>query len=170
MKRVSKEATLREVLAEVSLVDLASMLKSGFLMLGCYGLFFIGILFFGQIATNGSENGSWLGIPDWGFYLFTAWIFISGYTADSSYHEHRFNVYFPRAGYVWSIPIAAYLVFGFSALPEYDAASGPSERLLNFFWWIAFWIPIALTFGVLETGHRKLIEKRERELEEPDRH
>jgi hypothetical protein len=166
MKRVNKEATLREVLAEVNLMDLGALLKSGFIMLGCYGLLVGVILIAGALTAGGSDGKPWFGLPDWAVYIFAVWILLGGYTADQSYHEHKFAIYFPRAGFLWSIPIAIYLVFGFRALPSFDPASDWAERVFNWLLWMAYWTPIALCLGVLEIGHRKLIEKRERELAE----
>jgi hypothetical protein len=165
MRRVNKEATLREVLAEVNLVDLGAMFKSGFIMLGCYGVFFAIILIAGELTAVGNGEKQWFGIPEWAFNVFIVWLFLAAYTSDNSYHEHKFAIYLPRAGFLWSIPIAAYLVFGYRALPTFDPASDLADRIFNSILWLAFWTPIALGLGVLEIGHRKLIEKRERELE-----
>lgn len=165
MKPVNKEATLREVLAEVSIIDLASVIKSFFLTIGCYGVFIFVLLFLEGVTSGPNDGKSWFGIPDWAIYVFTAWIFIGSYTADKSYHEHRFSMYFPRAGFLWSIPIAAYLVLGFRALPSFDPAADVSLRLFNWLLWMAYFVPVVFALGVLEVGHRKLVEKRALELE-----
>lgn len=169
MRKVNKEATLRDVLAEVSLVDLGALMKTAFSTLGCVAVLFVPIIFLGEFAKSETNGKPWFGLPDWVSYLFIAWVFIGSYTADKSYYEHHFAFYLPKAGFLWSIPIAAYLVLGFNALPSYQPDLALSQRLMNGAIYMAWWMPIVISFAIFEVGHGKLIEKRERETNELSR-
>ena len=87
MSDINREATLREVLAEVSLLDLGALIKKVLMQLGCFGLFgAAGLLLEGSfgMANLGMPN---LGVPDWAYWLFFIWIAIAVYTSGKSYHQ-----------------------------------------------------------------------------------
>lgn len=87
---MKQDATVKEVLAEVTMLDLWGAVKSPFTQWGCLGAFFLVSLLLRSIGTlvTGSEDG--FGIPSWVIWLFVLWIFIAAYTENHSYHEHRF--------------------------------------------------------------------------------
>lgn len=161
MQKLNKEATLREVLSEVTLLDVADVLKVQFAALGCLGIalvigisFSLGVEFFAP-----SGNSSW-SIPEWAFWLLFLWVFIALYTSDKSYHEHRFAWYFPKLGWLGSIPLALYI---FAAIQLFRNIDREAEwgikgiQLLIAYLWL---FPFLLFALVLEVGHKKLMEKR----------
>jgi len=64
---LSKEATLREVLAEVSVLDVGRILKRAFAWLGCFAI----IILIGMIADSGASYAMPnFHLPSWVIWLF----------------------------------------------------------------------------------------------------
>lgn len=166
MSDINREATLREVLAEVSLLDLGALIKKVLMQLGCFGLFgAAGLLLEGSfgMANLGMPN---LGVPDWAYWLFFIWIAIAVYTSGKSYHQ--FAWYFPRAGWLGAIPLAAYLLLGIELSRAISPKADASVRAALFGLWLLWLTVFVLGLGILEIGHNRLMEKRaaRRETEE----
>lgn len=157
---INREARLREVLAEVNLLDLWAATKSIFTQWGCLAIFLVVAAIIGQVsaALTGTSDG--LGIPDWLIWLLVLWMLVGSYTENKSYHEHRFVWYFPKAGFLWSIPLACYLMAGIQIFrgidPDADAWEQGGQLALAAAWWFPFF----LTVSLLEIGHNRLMEKR----------
>ena len=159
MSDQSKEATLREVLSEVSLADLGDLLKSLSFSIGCIGLFVaVGFAFVTGASFAGFET-NW-NIPDWVIWLLGLWIFFGAYTENQSYHEHIFRIYMPKLGWVFSIPIALWFFIGVQLFLEIDYKSSFSSRIFTSGIWLVWFIPTTVSFSALEIGHRNLMEKR----------
>jgi hypothetical protein len=157
---MDREARLREVLAEVNMLDLWAAVKAIFTQWGCLAIFFAIAAIIGQIPAFVTGTSDGFGIPDWAFWLFALWVFIGGYTADQSYHDHPFAWYFPKAGFLWSIPLACYFMVGIQMFrgisPDVDAWERVARIALAAAWWFPFFLGVSL----LEIGHKRLIEKR----------
>lgn len=158
--KINREASLKEVLAEVNFLDLWAAAKAIFSQMGCLLIFFAILAFIGQVTGYSRDTGYGFGIPDWAFWLFTIWIFVGLYTSDTSYHEHRFAWYFPKLGFVWSTPLAFYFLVGIEiyrgGLPDMDAWEKAGHFLLAAIWWFPFFLGVSL----LEIGHNRLMGKR----------
>ncbi len=108
-KEPSKEATLKEVLAEVSLADVGGMLKTWLSTLGCLGIGMAFVLLF-TAATQGVGLPDDWGIPGWLVWLVLAWLFVHEATSVRSYHKLDMSWYFPKLGWFGSLLLAAYVV------------------------------------------------------------
>jgi hypothetical protein len=157
---IDREARLREVLAEVNVLDLWDATKAIFTQWGCLAIFFIVAAIMGQIPAFLTGTSDGFGIPDWLIWLFVIWAFVGGYTADKSYHEHRFAWYFPKAGFLWSIPLACYFMVGIQIFRGIGPDADAWERTGRFVLAAAWWFPFFLAVSLLEIGHNRLMEKR----------
>jgi len=157
---MNQDATVREVLAEVTMLDLWGAVKSLFTLWGCLGVFFLVSLLLGSIGSflTGSEDG--FGIPSWAISLFVLWVVIGGYTENHSYHEHRFAWYFPKVGWIGALPLAAYCLVGIEIVRSGDPGASLASKALHFALIVSWWLPMVLAIFVLEIGHRRLMEKR----------
>ncbi len=77
MTDIDREATLREVLGQVSLLDLGATIRSMFATLGCLGAFFLLIALLGKGLSFWTGMNDGLGIPDWAYWLFLIWMFLA---------------------------------------------------------------------------------------------
>ena len=93
---LSKEAALKEVLAEVSLADVGAMLAGWLKAVGCLGVFF-GMCFLVEVATDtaGLKLFDW-DVPTWFWLLAAPWAIVHAATAETSYHV--ISWYFPKLG------------------------------------------------------------------------
>ena len=157
---IDREARLREVLAEVTMLDLWAATKAIFTQWGCLAIFFIVAVLMGQIPAFLTGTSEGFGIPDWLIWLFVIWVFVGGYTADKSFHEHRFAWYFPKAGFLWSIPLACYFMIGIQIFRGIGLDADAWERAGRFALAAAWWFPFFLAISLLEIGHNRLMEKR----------
>lgn len=157
---MKQDATVREVLAEVTMLDLWAAVRGLFSLWGCLGVFFLVSLFLGSIGSfvTGSEDG--FGIPSWAVWLFLIWILIGGYTENHSYHEHRIAWYFPQVGWIGALPLAAYCLVGFQIIRSGDPDASFTSKALHFALIVSWWLPLALAILILEIGHGRLMEKR----------
>lgn len=124
----------------------------------------------GHLFHCGSDHGTnphildrhndGFGIPDWLIWLFVLWAFVGSYTADKSFHEHRFAWYFPKAGFLWSIPLACYFMVGIQIFRGIGPDADAWERAGRFVLAAAWWFPFFLAVSLLEIGHNRLMEKR----------
>lgn len=93
---ISKEATLSEVLAEVSILDVGAILKRSLAGLGCLAIFFL--------VVAGLDAGTTYALPDfhppsWGIWLFwlaIGWGWLASVTEGKSYHHWEYGWYFPK--------------------------------------------------------------------------
>ena len=150
---ISKEAGFKEVLNEVSILDLAQILKQTFASIGCFG-FFVALS-----ALFGWPDGDWLGIEKnipmsvyWVFWVVIVWAWLATVTDHKSYHEIHW--YFPRLRWWASLLLAAYLV-GYGGI--YYASWRSGMKLLVS---LAYTSPFMVFMMLLEVGHAKLMEKR----------
>jgi hypothetical protein len=158
---VSKEATLSEVLAEVSILDIGVILKQALTMIGCLGiLILIGV---------GVEMGANLAMPSfqvpalawWLFWFVVVWGWLHEMTGNKTYHRLEFSWYFPKLRWWSSLLLTAY-VFGAIKLNviAYNLDVGTTRTAVAIGIWL-YLMPFIFTMTVLETGHRKLMEKRQ---------
>jgi hypothetical protein len=155
MKDMNREATLREVLSEVSLLDAGSLFNKYLAQFGCLGVFFAG-----GLLLEGVWGTSDFGVPSWAYWLFFIWVALAIYTNDKSYHDHQFKWYFPRAGWLGSIPLAVYLLLGIELLRSMDPKAELGVRAALLGLWLLWLLVLALGVGILEVGHNRLMEKR----------
>ena len=157
---INREARLREVLAEVNVLDLWSATKSILSYWGCLAIFLIVVTTLSSLAGDAIGIKYEFDIPDWVVWLFFIWAFITIYTSEKSFHEHKFSWYFPRIGWLWSIPVAGYLLVG---IQIYRIAAPDAEFLVKATYLallVAWWFPSFLGISILEIGHSRLMEKR----------
>jgi hypothetical protein len=161
VRQKDKEATVREVLAEVNLLDVGAAIKSILVQLGCTGIFILASVFIGQGINlfAGSEDAGW-GIPDWVYWVFLIWVMVSIYTSEYSYHDHRFAWYFPKLGWFWSLPFAFYIFATIQLFRAIDTNASWEIRLLQVLLLWLWMIPFFLFIAILEIGHNRVIEKR----------
>ena len=142
------------------MLDLWAATKAIFTQWGCLALFSTMAAIAGQIPAFLTSTSDGFGIPDWLIWLFVIWALVGGYTADQSYHEHRFAWYFPKAGFLWSIPLACYLMVGIQIFRSISPDADGWERTGRFALTAAWWSPFFLAISLLEIGHNRLMEKR----------
>lgn len=160
--RAEKEATLREVLGEVSLLDVGRLLKNTFVTLGCLGIFYAIIFGVGAVASNATGfKMSDLGIPGWVIWVLVAWAYVFGATSDRSFHEWNASWYFPKLGWFSSLLLAAYIVgFIYLNIPIFNMELGAERALAAVTFWLGYAGPFLLFFSAINIGHSKLMEKR----------
>lgn len=164
----SKEATVQEVLAEVSLADVALMLKNWLKLVGCFGIFML-VVFVIDAATDAK---GWkipdLGIPTWLWWSPFAWMIVHGATSERSYHE--WGWYFPRLSWFWSLLLTAYLIgVVYLVIWVFSLPKGGGAFLAYLAFWFGYCSPFLGFLAVIEHGYAKLMEKRQREMVTPDR-
>jgi hypothetical protein len=162
-----KEATLREVLAEVSILDVGRMLKQAFLGAGCFAIF-SGIIFFADAAV--SETTGWrfsnLGIPDWVIWIVFAWMGVAATTTEKSFHEAKMSWYFPKLNWFTSLLFAAYLVGFFQLMTwVYSLPRGLESAFAFGAIWFAYFCPFLMFLAAINIGYDKVIAKRQQEKE-----
>lgn len=162
LTRLEKEATLREVLSEVTLLDIGQLLKNTFVTLGCLGAFFVVIILVGSVAgTATGFHFSDLAIPAWAIWLVITWFYLWASTHDFSYHEFKASWYFPKLGWLGSLVVAAYLVgFVRISVAIFDMPLGVERGAAAIFAYLVYAGPFFLFFSAINIGHRKLLDKR----------
>lgn len=158
-----KEATLKEVLAEVSLLDLGRMIKEVLLSIGCLAVFW-GIIFFASAAITGTTGlrFSHLGIPDWVFWLAFAWMMVASATTERSFYEVKISWFFPRLNWFTSFLLAGYIVGFFQLMTWVNSLEKGLESGLAFAAvWFGYLTPFLLFLSAINVGYSKLMEKRQ---------
>ena len=158
MGKISKEATLREVLAEVSVLDLGGQIKTVLASIGCLGVF---LVISSGIGAGVSAIAPDLTVPDVVWRAMLVFIFVMAFTENKSYHEFRFEWYFPKLGFGGWVTLTAYIVGVWEA---FELAAGIQETMPQYiaigFVWLILLLPFFLFLGILEVGHKRLVEKR----------
>jgi hypothetical protein len=157
---ISKEATLSEVLAEVSILDVGLILKQALTGMGCFGIFIligIGLEAGVNHAVPGFHVPSWLA---WLFWLVVAWALLDDFTGDKSYHHWEFGWYFPKLRWWASLLFAAYVLGGFKLfLIAYSMNESAERTAIAAGSWL-YLMPLFFALSVFEIGHKKLMAKR----------
>jgi hypothetical protein len=160
-RQTSKEATLGEVLSEVSLADLGRKLKSGAIWTACWLVFCGFILVVTSAGKDAGYDIEQTGIPDRVFWLIMAWAFTYVATSERSYHEVKESWYFPRLGWFSSLLLAAYLLGFVYLLIEIAKMEIGLERGVAFgAVWIGYSSPFIFFLSVIAVGHSNLMDKR----------
>ena len=92
-------------------------------------------------------------------------MFVGIYTSEKSYHEHKLALYVPKAGWLGSLPIAAYAMIGFVLYHSGGSDTDTVTRIVRAFLWIAWAFPPFLALSLLEVGYNRLMEKRAEEMD-----
>lgn len=160
-KEPSKEATLGEVLAEVSLIDIGKMLKAGLGVMGCWFVLAL-VAFMITTATDSAGYGlSDVGVPDWLVWLLLGWFYVYFTTSQTSYHEWRMSWYFPKVGWLGSLILAAYFVtFVYLAIWAANLEADVERFVAVMLVWFGYPSPFILFLSAINAGHTKLMEKR----------
>jgi hypothetical protein len=164
-----KEASLGEVLAEVSLVDVGRMVKQGATTLGCLGVFYGLIFLFGSIAGR-ATGFSWskTGIPSWTIWLIIAWAVIYNATSERSFHELNLTWYFPKLGWLSSLILAAFFIgFVMLCIMMFNMEMGTDRLLVGIAVWLGYLGPFCFFLSAINLGHSRLLEKRTNHANEP---
>jgi len=153
---ISKEEGFKEVIAEVSILDLGGVIKQVIASTGCLAVFAA----LGQIS---SAAGIDITLPGWGYWVFwllMVWGCLAAMTERKSYHE--FSWYFPRLRWWASLLFACYFLglVGLYYSPLRDGS------WLSAFVFVAYLFPFIIFMAVIELGHNKLMQKRQRAVEE----
>ena len=156
MSAKGKEAELREVLAEVSLLDLARVLKATLASWGCL----LVILVFAPVWdwAFGRVTSSW-SIPLWLIWTLILWGALAAATEYKSYHE--FGFYFPKLRWWASLLLAAYVV-GFVELCSRSWGKG---GIIGMVAYLLYLFPFLTFMSAIEIGHNNLMRKREAEAQ-----
>jgi hypothetical protein len=161
----SKEATLKEVMAEVSVADLGPMLKRWLTSIGCLGIFVAaGFLF------DAASNATGLKVPGSSilirvFWFLFAWGMAYEFTSDKSYHTFQAGWYFPRLGWFGSLLLAAYGVgFVYLLIWLFNMEKGAEREIALLTIWLGYLTPFTAFLSVTSLGHSKLMEKRRVEM------
>lgn len=157
----SKEATLREVLAEISIVDLLRMLKKDLARIGCWGLFMVVIALVSAVVTGTKADVESWGIPGWVVWIFLGWGYAYAMTESHSYHTLEISWYFPKLGWFWSLVFAAYAV-GFVELVFWVGSMevGWDRTVAAIAVWLGYTFAMIFFLSAINAGHAKLMEKR----------
>lgn len=167
-KRPDREATLSEVLNEVSLVDLGRMLKRGLAALGCWALFSVIILVVTSVTGTAGVGWDKLGIPSWTIWLLFGWMYVYGATSERSFHELKLSWYFPKLGWFTSLLLTGYFVgFAYLLSALWQMPQGIERGAAFFAVWFGYTAPFVSFCSVVNAGYEKLMAKREEALAEP---
>jgi len=156
--KLDREAGWREVLEQVSVVDVGSQTKS--LLIGAivWGVFFALI-----VAIEAGLSAADLGfhVPTTAWIALFVFIFVMGVTMDRSYHEWTFRFFFPKLGLIGWLVATAYLTLIIESLRLVKDLAGLFERGVAFFAvYLVLMAPGVLLLGLLELGHNRLMDKR----------
>lgn len=159
--QAAKEAMLREVLAEVSVVDVGRKLKSLGAYLGCYLVLIIVVLLVTTISSSAGFDFDALGMPTWLIWLLVGWMYVHGLTSQRSYHELNGSWYFPKLNWLGSLILTAYLLgFVYLAVWVTDMEVGFERAVAFVLVTVGYVFPFVLFLSVISVGYAKLIEKR----------
>lgn len=159
--KVDKEATLTEVMREVSLADLGSQLKTISLSLGCFAI--IGVVF-SLVGATAKTSGVLqnLHVPTVVWIAIVVGLYVSMATSERSYHEWSGWFWFPRLRFVGWFAVTAYLTAIIEGFRHVDIFPVGVERGAAVFAVIVVLVVPGLLFLILcQAGHERLIEKRE---------
>jgi hypothetical protein len=160
------EATLGEVLAEVSLADLSPMLKRGLAAMGCWAVFYLVIFLFTTVTDSAGVGFDSFGVPDWIVWLLFAWMMTHAATSHRSFHE--LSWYFPKLNWLGSLLLAGYLLgFFYLAMAVSHMEVGAARLLAAFAVFVGYMTPFAAFLAVTHAGYDKLMEKRRTTAREP---
>lgn len=161
-----KEATLGEVLAEVSVADLGSMLKGGLTTMGCWAVFYLVIFLFTTVTDSADIGFESFGVPDWIVWLLFAWMMTHAATSHRSFHQ--LSWYFPKLNWLGSLLLAGYLLgFVYLAMAVSHMEVGAARLLAAFAVFVGYLAPFAAFLAVTHAGYDKLMEKRRTTAQEP---
>jgi hypothetical protein len=165
-KEPSREATLKEVLAEVSVADIGNMFKGWLKTIGCLALF-LAVVFLLDVGLKGAGVSDWgFDIPGWVWGGLIAWAVIHQATSETSFHRLDWSWYFPKQGWLGSLLLAAYAVgFIYLLIWVWNMERGIGSGLAFFAVWLGYTAPFTAFTAVTSLGHKKLMEKRLLEME-----
>ena len=160
-KEPSNEATLGEVLSEVTLADVGRKLKKGAGLLGCYAVFLIVILAITSVGKSTGYDLDQLGIPSWIIWLLLAWVYVYGATSERSFHTIDTSWYFPKLKWFGSLVLAAYLVgFAYGVHWVSNMDEGVERGIWAMLVWVGYTSPFILFLSIISVGHDNLMKKR----------
>jgi hypothetical protein len=150
---LDKEATLREVLSEISLAQLFAVLKFLFLSTGfLYQAILIAIsLLISHFITPAISGANVYSRA----FIVCVFVWIISSVVFRSYHSFRFEFYFPKLNWLGAFFLSAYLL-GFWELTLWK----PEFIALGF---IAIWLwvyAMVIFLVVINIGHIRLMERR----------
>lgn len=162
MRNQDKEATFREVLANVSLLDTAAAIKLICVAFGVQAILLLIVLLFveGIYFVIGRETAEW-NISTAVYLFLIIWIIVATYTSDQSYHDHRFAWYFPKLGWIGSIPVALYMLVTVQLFRSIDMSADWETRAIPSVFLLLWMLPFLLFMTILAKGHANLMAKRD---------
>jgi len=163
-----KEATLGEVLAEVSLVDVGRMLKRGLATLGCWALFYVFIIVITSVTDSAGVGWDKLRVPGWLVWVLIGWAYVYGATSERSFHQLKMSWYFPKLNWLTSLLLTGYAVgFGYLLSALWQMPVGVERGAAFFAVWFGYTAPFVAFCSVTNAGYEKLMEKRRATVADP---
>jgi hypothetical protein len=156
---VNKEATFREVFAEVDVVDVGSVLK------GALGSA-IGWLIFLFISATASMGWSLFGpefhVPDIVWITLVIFFAVMSLTSSTSHHEWTVEFFFPKMGPAGWLLVTGYITALLEAFRiTYHMHEAVERFLATAMVYMIMMMPAVLFIGLLELGYHRLIQRRE---------
>jgi hypothetical protein len=152
---VSKEATLAEVMAEVSLADAGRVLKSTLAGVGSLVLL---IAIIGIVSAVAHPFVPDFTVPGVVWRAIVVFVVVSVFTADKSWHGWTIGFYFPKLRFFGWLMLTAYITATIEAL---RATADLKPDFLGMGAYILLvWLPVMLFHSVTELGHGRLMAKR----------
>lgn len=164
--KVNKEATLTEVMQEVSLADLGRHLKTTALSLGCLAV--VGVVF-SVVGATATASGFVpdLNIPTAVWIALLVGLYVHLATSERSYHEWSGWFWFPRLRLFGWLTVTAYVTAVIEVFRHIDIFPVGIERLIAGSVIVVVLVLPGLLFLILcQAGHERLIEKREEAVKE----
>lgn len=164
-KEPEKEATLGEVLSEVSLADVGRMSKSGLATMGCWAVFMVIVLVIVSVTDSAGIGFDKVGVPDWVVWLIIGWFYVYTATSQRSFHELKMSGYFPKLGWFSSLLLTGYAVgFGYLINAVFQMPVGVERGAAFFAVSCGYTAPLIAFISVINAGYVKLMDKRRASL------
>lgn len=158
MKEISKEATLKEVLAHVSVLDVWTAIKSAAFAVGCLGVLAgIGFVFAWGWKVASAPTFTLPAIAWISFIVAGYMWFILG---ERSWREFSINFYYPKASF-WNWLLSSGWVIATIEVFRLSFRFGPPIGPVLFWFGYVFMVaPAFLFFSLINLGHQRLMEAR----------
>ena len=158
---VSKEATLREVMAEVSIADLGGQLKTALKGLGCLAIWLVALALIDAFGDNIPAINN-IHFPRLVWIAILVGFVVASTLVERSYHDWKFQFWFPKVGFLGWLFLTTYITGTIEAFRViYGYPTGSPEGWIAFaVAWTFLVIPAALFLELCQVGHARLMEKR----------
>ena len=157
-KDVDTEATLREVMDEVTLIDLGRYFKIIGINFGCLGFFF-GIVSVVNVGAD-AVNIGW-DVPNFVWVFFGSLLVLLTYTTDRSFRQWNMYFWFPKLswGTAFVVPTVVAAIYQLFVVASDLPAGLPRNGAVAVVYLFCLF-PVLMFWDLSNLGHMRLMKKR----------